>query len=114
MVCFVSYASQPDIQFHCDGDWDIPAWEQPKDLPTNVHLATDGRLYTFDEEFVDCPLCMRKIIVKVFQEKKAHGLEFHKGYVAGSQGAKYSPTSPAYTEGFLKGKRMRKLIGDDT
>ncbi len=59
MVCVVKYASQPDIQYWCDQSWDIPEWSQPS-LPPHVHAGQSGRLYTFYEELVDCPECVKK------------------------------------------------------
>lgn len=56
LVHKVDWASQPDLLFRCDGTWETPSWTQPQ-LPPGVHLADDGRFYTFDEGSITCPAC---------------------------------------------------------
>src|SRR5262245_23637060 len=54
-VHLVKYASQPDLQFACDGTWDTPSWKAFRQgyvspHPPGVYEADGGRLYTFDEK----------------------------------------------------------------
>jgi len=55
----IRWASQPDIQFACDGAFDRPAMIRGDEsaLPDEVHRATKGRLYTFVDALVTCPGC---------------------------------------------------------
>ena len=59
MIHGIRWASQPDIQFACDGTFDRPAMIRGGEpaLPDGVHRATKGRVYTFDDALVTCPGC---------------------------------------------------------
>lgn len=62
-VHLVKYASQPDLQFACDGTWDTPAYKAfakgyVSPHPAGVYEAAGGRLYTFDEKLATCPDCV--------------------------------------------------------
>lgn len=57
VVHLIAYASQPDIQFRCDGSWSTPRWGDASTETEGVYLDDDGRLYTFDEALVTCPQC---------------------------------------------------------
>ena len=61
-VHLVMWASQPDIQKACDDSFSTPEWNQPKDLPEGVHLASAGWKYTFDLGRTTCPACIQKAI----------------------------------------------------
>jgi hypothetical protein len=61
LVHGISYASQPDFQFRCDGAWDTPAWKESHDLPAVLGIyraEKTGRKYSWDEDLVDCPKCL--------------------------------------------------------
>lgn len=55
----IAYASQPDIQFACDGSWSTPGWPPETGIP-GVSVADDGRHYTFADESVTCPACIAR------------------------------------------------------
>ena len=62
-VHVVDYASQPDIQFRCDGQWSRPHPDNfrtdavKKEREPGVYEASNGYLYTFDEEKATCKVC---------------------------------------------------------
>ncbi len=60
MIHGIRWASQPDIQFACDGTFDRPAMIRGVEsaLPDGVHRAAKGRKYTFDDALVTCAACV--------------------------------------------------------
>lgn len=62
-VCSIQYASQPDLQFACDGVWSDPKWGPESETTTDVkgvYVADNDRLYTFDSESITCKACLAK------------------------------------------------------
>lgn len=59
-IHLVEYASQPDIQIKCTGDWDTPKWGTMMKLPDGVHLSEKLEFYTFDKSNVTCDKCKIK------------------------------------------------------
>jgi hypothetical protein len=63
-VCLIGWASQPNIQFVCDGAWSDPKWGTDDERSTDdeaVHVADNDRLYTFERDKVTCPACQAKM-----------------------------------------------------
>ena len=60
----ISSASQPEIQFACDGTYSEPKWGTSPDLAGYltsapwVYQAENGRLYSFESELVTCEACL--------------------------------------------------------
>lgn len=59
-IHLVEYASQPDIQYKCDGVWDTPKWNSPTVMPNDgVFIGEMLRYYTFDKDKVTCEECLK-------------------------------------------------------
>lgn len=63
VIHLCDWSQQPDIRIQCEQKWTQPEWDTPENaefiasLPDDVHLATNGQLYTFEEKCVTCEKC---------------------------------------------------------
>ncbi len=62
LVHLCCYASQPDLQIHCNEEWTTPGWGPIADtiISEGVYRADNNMLYTFEKEKVTCVTCVIK------------------------------------------------------
>jgi hypothetical protein len=72
-IHYSDWASQPDIRIACDQSYTTPAWKTAEnahaqmDLPAEVYLADDGRLYTFTQK----PTCLD--CLRIYNDRESGG-----------------------------------------
>jgi len=65
-VHWCDYSSQPEIRIACTQEWTTPTWSpNHESLPEHVHEEDNGRLYTFEETLVSCPVCKNMLTTEI-------------------------------------------------
>jgi hypothetical protein len=61
LIHLCDWSGHNSLHIKCDDSWTTAPWDEPRvELPVNVYLSDDRRLYTFQASLVTCPGCRSK------------------------------------------------------
>lgn len=60
-VHYSNYGVMKDKQIFCSLEWTSVGWNQPENLPPEVHATECDKFYTFVKTKVTCKKCLKKM-----------------------------------------------------